>query len=131
MCGIREVQRIRGRGRRHWLQLWSLDESSAQAATSNSFLTASARFARMIARTNRKTLTFKHPFFLKAVDRTLPPGDYQVVTDEELIDGLSFPVYRRVSTMIFVPGQSASSVEMVTVDPLDLQAAHDRDAQEA
>jgi hypothetical protein len=83
----------------------------------------------MIARTNRKTLTFKHPFFLKTVDRTLPPGDYQVVTDEELIDGLSFPVYRRVSTMIFVPGQSASSVEMVTIDPLDLQAAHDRDAQ--
>jgi hypothetical protein len=33
--------------------------------------------------------------------------------------------------MIFVPGQSASSVEMVTVDPLDLQAAHDRNAQEA
>jgi hypothetical protein len=44
-------------------------------------------------RTNRKTLTFIHPFFLKAVHRTLPPGDYQVVTDEELIDGLSFPVY--------------------------------------
>jgi hypothetical protein len=84
----------------------------------------------MIARTNRKTLTFIHPFFLKAIDRTLPPGDYRVVTDEELIDGLSFPVYRRVSTMIFVPGRSASSVEMVTVDPLDLQAAHDRDAEE-
>ena len=25
------------------------------------------------------------------------------MTDEELIEGLSFPVYRRVSTVIFVP----------------------------
>jgi hypothetical protein len=29
-----------------------------------------------------------------------------VVTDEELIEELSFPVYRRVATMIFVPAQS-------------------------
>ena len=85
----------------------------------------------MITRTKRKTVTFIHPFLLKGIDRTLPPGDYQVITDEELIDGLSFPVYRRVSTMIFVPAQSrrASSIEMVTVDPLDLQAAQDQDAQ--
>ena len=76
-------------------------------------------------------MKFVHPFFLKGVDRVLPPGEYQVVTDEELIDGLSFPVYRRVSTMIFVPAQShrASSVEMVTVDPFDLQAAQDQDAE--
>jgi hypothetical protein len=51
-----------------------------------------------------------------------------VVTDEELIEGISFPVYRRVATMIFVPApQGASSIEMVTVDPLDLQAALERD----
>jgi hypothetical protein len=86
----------------------------------------------MMTRTKRETLKFIHPFFLKGVDRTLPPGEYQVVTDEELIDGLSFPVYRRISTMIFVPAQShpGSSIEMVTVDPLDLQAARDRDAEE-
>jgi hypothetical protein len=59
----------------------------------------------------------------------LPPGDYQVVTDEELIEGLSFPVYHRVSTAIIVPTQShqASSVEMVAIDPRDLQSAKDRD----
>jgi hypothetical protein len=83
-------------------------------------------------RTNRKTLKFTHPFCLKGIDRTLPPGEYQVVTDEEMIEGLSFPVYRRVSTMILVPSQfqPAASVEMVTVDPLDLQAALDQDAKE-
>jgi hypothetical protein len=64
---------------------------------------------------------------LKGVDRELPAGDYRVVTDEELIEGLSFPVYRRVSTMIFVPGQSTSSVEMVTIDPQALEAAQERD----
>jgi hypothetical protein len=29
--------------------------------------------------------------------------------------------------MIFVPRQSGSSLEMVTIDPLDLQAAQDQD----
>ena len=84
----------------------------------------------MIARTLSKTVVFTKPFLLKGVDRILPAGDYRVVTDEELIEGLSFPVYRRVSTMIFVPAQShpASSVEMVAIDPIDLQAAQDRDA---
>ena len=50
------------------------------------------------------------------------------MTDEELIEELSFPVYRRVATWIFVPAKSASSVEMVAIDPLDLQEAQDRDA---
>src|SRR5436853_5523012 len=83
----------------------------------------------MLTRTRVETLTFARPFQLKGVDRLLPAGDYRVSTDEELIEGLSFPVYRRVSTMIFVPAQShrASSVEMLTIDPADLQAAHERD----
>jgi len=60
----------------------------------------------------------------------LPPGDYEVVTDEELIEGLSFAVYRRISTAIIVPAQShkASTVEMVAIDPRDLQSAQDQDA---
>ena len=67
---------------------------------------------------------------LKGVDRILGAGDYRVATDEELIEALSFPVYRRVATMIFVPAESqnSSSVEMVTIDPRDLQEAQDRDA---
>ena len=48
-------------------------------------------------------VTFARSFTLKGVDRVLSAGDYRVVTDEELIEELSFPVYRRVSTMIFVP----------------------------
>jgi hypothetical protein len=83
----------------------------------------------MPTRTNSKTVTFAHPFLLKGVDRVLSAGDYKVATDEELVQELSFPVYRRVATMIFVPAEShASSVEMVAIDPRDLQEAQDRDA---
>ena len=84
----------------------------------------------MIARSLSKTVVFTKPFLLKGVDRTLPAGSYRVVTDEELIEGISFPVYRRIATTIFVPPatHAASSIEVVTVDPLDLQAAVQRDA---
>jgi hypothetical protein len=60
----------------------------------------------------------------------LPPGNYEVVTDEELIEGLSFPVYHRVSTAMIVPAQShqASSVEMLIINPRDLEAAQAQDA---
>jgi hypothetical protein len=81
----------------------------------------------MTIRTTRKMVTFVRPFMLKGVDRILPAGNYRVLTDEELIEELSFPVYRRVSTMIVVPTGSASSVEMVKVDPQDLQMAQERD----
>jgi hypothetical protein len=85
----------------------------------------------MTRRTTSKTVTFAHPFLLKGIDRTLDAGDYRVVTDEELVEQLSFPVYRRVATMIFVPAdsQNPSSVEMVTIDPRDLQEARDHDAE--
>jgi len=85
----------------------------------------------MTTRTSEKTVTFSHPFLLKGVDRTLAAGDYRDVTDEELIEQLSFPVYHRVATMIFVPAdsQNTSSVEMVSIDPRDLQEAQDRDAE--
>ena len=76
-------------------------------------------------------MSFARPFLLKGVDRVLAAGQYKVITDGELIEELSFPVYRRVATMIFVPAdsQNSSSVEMVAIDPRDLQDAQDRDAE--
>ena len=85
----------------------------------------------MSIRTRAKTVIFSRPFSLKGVDRVLPAGDYRVLTDEELVEGVSFPVYRRVSTMIFLPAQfhRSGSVELVTIDPLDLRAAEERDGE--
>ena len=82
-----------------------------------------------ITRTKRVTLTFAHPFSLKGIGRTLAPGQYEIVSDEELIEELSFPVYRRVSTLIFLPAEvhHPSSIEMVNVDPVELRVAHERD----
>jgi hypothetical protein len=82
----------------------------------------------MLTRTTRETVTFHSPFSLVGVGRLLPAGSYEVVTDQELIEGLSFPVYRRIATTMLVPAQSfQGSVEMLTVDPLDLAAALRRD----
>ena len=83
----------------------------------------------MFMRTHRETVIFHRPFSLEGVGRLLPAGSYEVVTDEELIEGLSFPVYLRVATTILVPAESLqSSVEMLTVDPPNLAAAVGLDA---
>ena len=81
----------------------------------------------MTIRTSTETVTFHRPFCLKGVDRELPPGNYRVVTEEELIEGLSFPVYHRISTVIFVRSSSGSATEMRTIDPDDLKGAQERD----
>lgn len=82
----------------------------------------------MTTRTTRTTVTFRHPFLLKGAERVMPAGDYGVVTDEELIDGLSFLAYRRVLTAIYLPAAGhGSATEMVVVDPQDLDAAQEQD----
>ena len=57
----------------------------------------------MTIRSLRETVTFKHPFRIRGVDRLLPAGAYEVITDEEMIEGLSFAAFRRIATMIVVP----------------------------
>jgi len=44
-----------------------------------------------MTRTKRSTLTFRRAFTLEGADRSFPAGAYELVTDEELIEGLSFP----------------------------------------
>ncbi len=75
-------------------------------------------------------MTFKHAFRIKGIERELPAGAYEVVTDEELIEGLSFPCFRRVATMIMVPAASPhhQSVEMISISSVDLADAQQADA---
>ena len=81
-----------------------------------------------MTRTRRRKLTFSHPFTLKGVGRKLPAGEYELVTDEELIQELSFPVYRRTASWITAPAEDAiGTTEMVPIDPVDFAAAHKRD----
>lgn len=79
----------------------------------------------MTARTHTETVSFKQPFTLRGLNRKLPAGEYTVETEEELIQGLSFPVYRRVLTQIrlpVVPGHPKSS-QIMAIDPQDLDDA--------
>jgi hypothetical protein len=87
----------------------------------------------MHERTTRKTVTFLRPFSLAGVDEKFDAGSYVVVTLEELIEGLSFIAYRRVSTTIVMVGNGYGQYArpIVTIDPQDLQAAEDLDAIES
>jgi len=87
---------------------------------------ADVRGVDMTIRTTEMSVRFQRPFALKGSERTYPAGAYRVLVDEELIDGLSFLAYRRLSTMMFVPGDGCS-MEMMTVDPADLDLARRRD----
>jgi hypothetical protein len=84
----------------------------------------------MTMRSRRETITFRHPFRIKGIDRQLSAGAYEVVTDEEMIEGLSFASFRRVATMIMVPGAPprSSSMEMISISAADLADAQRIDA---
>ena len=81
-------------------------------------------------RTRREMVHFKHPFRINGIDRQLAPGAYEVITDDEMIEGLSFPCFRRVATMIMIPGAPPqhSSVEMISISSVDLSDAQRIDA---
>ena len=84
----------------------------------------------MTTRSRRETVHFKHPFRIKGIDRQLAPGAYEVITDEEMIEGISFPSFRRVATMIMVPGMTSqrSVTEMISISSVDLADAQRIDA---
>ena len=87
----------------------------------------------MTVRSRRETITFRHPFRIKGVDRLLSAGAYEVITDEEMIEGLSFASFRRVATMIMVPAAAphSSSMEMISINATDLIDARRIDASVA
>ena len=84
----------------------------------------------MTTRSRRETVHFRHPFHIKGIDRQLAAGAYEIITDEEMIEGLSFASFRRVATMIMVPGAAphTSSMEMISIGSVDLSDAQREDA---
>jgi len=80
----------------------------------------------VLLRTNRSTVTFARPFLLGGSDEVFPQGDYDVETDEELVEGLSFLAYRRVATYVRLHSQ-AGGARTLTVDPVEFDAAVARD----
>ena len=83
----------------------------------------------MINRTSEASVRFSRPFVIDGFALELPAGDYVIETEEELIQGLSFPVYRRVSTTLHVdriPGRPGQK-ESWQIAPEALEAALNRD----
>lgn len=84
----------------------------------------------MATRTSKRTVTFIRPFSLGGSSVEFPAGRYFIETDEERVDDLSFPFYRRMATMMQLitdplrPGVTETAV----IDPLDLEAALKADA---
>ncbi|QDY69284.1 hypothetical protein [Qingshengfaniella alkalisoli] len=81
-------------------------------------------------RSTRSTVTFSNPFTLSGYPGNLPAGDYDVLVEEELLQGLSFEAYRRTATYLMVRGQGAragrSALRVIT--ERDLSEALRRDA---
>lgn len=81
-------------------------------------------------RSRWETITFKYSFRIAGIDRLLLAGAYEIVTDEEMIEGLSFVAFRRVATMIMVPvaASRSSTMEMVSISSIALSDAQRIDA---
>lgn len=83
----------------------------------------------MTTRTTKTTVTFTRPFSLNGFDGQQPAGSYSVETDEELLDGVSFPAYRRMATMMQLWSGSAAKagasgiLQVAVIDPSQLAAA--------
>ncbi len=84
----------------------------------------------MTMRTSRKTGTFRRPFSLSGMDQPQPAGNYTVETNEELLESLSFPAWRRTATVILLRSQAggAGLRQDLDIDPRELEAAQEKDA---
>lgn len=84
----------------------------------------------MNMRSTRSTVTFSNPFTLSGYPGELPAGDYEVLVEEELLQGLSFEAYRRTATYLTVRGRGrhAGRSELRATSDSDLKGALSRDA---
>ncbi len=83
----------------------------------------------MTVRTSHKTITFTRPFSLSGIDGVQSAGTYTVETHEELLPEAPPPAYQRIATLIFLPLRPGGAFveRVVEIDPLELEAAQERD----
>lgn len=85
----------------------------------------------MTMRTITSTVIFKKPFLIGGMDAEQPAGSYQVETDEQRIENVSFVAYRRVATLIHLhPSLDHPGIrQTLTIEPADLERALQADRQ--
>lgn len=84
----------------------------------------------MLRRSTRSMVTFSNDFTIGDNQQELPAGTYEIVVEEELIQGLSFEAYRRTATYLIVRarGRNAgqTTMQMTTKEELEHAMARDR-----
>lgn len=86
----------------------------------------------MSIRTTRTTVSFTSPFTLHNVEGVQPAGEYAVIVDDELIEGLSRLAYRRVATHFQTPAAGAPQrqIQLMSVSQTELDAALMKDHEQ-
>jgi len=76
-------------------------------------------------RTTATSITFAAAFRLMGWPDLLSPGTYDIETDEEIVEGNTHTVHRRIATRLYL--RSTGMVQAITVDPGELAAALAKD----
>jgi hypothetical protein len=82
----------------------------------------------MLNRSRREEVIFRRPFRLKGSATPEPAGTYTVETEEELIEGLSFSAWRRVSTTLTRQAAGSATTQALPVSPQELAEMRAADA---
>lgn len=83
----------------------------------------------MLMRSTKSMVTFSNDFTIGSGPQDLPAGTYEIVVEEELLQGLSFEAYRRTATYLMVSGTGRkagqTTMHMTTQEDLDHAIACD------
>lgn len=82
----------------------------------------------MANRFHSEEVVFRRPFRLKGAAQAEPAGTYLVETEEELIEGLSFPAWHRVATTLSRQVPAGATRQVIPVAAKELAELQARDA---
>lgn len=76
-------------------------------------------------RSSTATVIFANSFHLPGHEADFPSGSYEVLREDERLDGLTFEAFRRVATYLRVWGRGAQAgqSELLSITEQDLDAA--------
>ena len=80
----------------------------------------------MLSRTTTSLVTFEHPFVVAGYTDELPPGNYEIFAEDEVLQSGTFMAYRRTATHLLIRSTTGQS-ELRPVDHRDLQLALEQD----
>lgn len=85
----------------------------------------------MNTRSTTSFVVFRHPFVLPGSPDEFPDGQYELLVEEELLDGLSFPAFRETAAFLLIFGSRLGSAprEMRPTSSADMQVALEHDAK--